>query len=233
MFELVRCEVVEARMRPDFIVMAAPGFDDHLRLASAAEPLEAQALVTEAAVEALVHAVLPRLTRIDQRRFDARLLQPFEDRFAHEFGAIIRAQVAWRTAFADQPRQHLDHALRTDAAGDVDGQALARELVDDCQTFQALPVGTGIEYEVIGPQEIGSGGRNGPRSGGCYTPSATASRQLQLRYAPQPMRTMPAHVKALPAQEDADAPIAIARILRGASWLQSSAHHAGSSPTRI
>src|SRR6476660_931545 len=92
MFELVRCEVVEARMRPDFIVMAAPGFDDHLRLASAAEPLEAQALVTEAAVEALVHAVLPRLTRIDQRRFDTRLLQPFEDRFAHEFGAIVHAE---------------------------------------------------------------------------------------------------------------------------------------------
>src|SRR6476661_2973133 len=176
MFELVRCEVVEARMRPDFIVMAAPGFDDHLRFTSAAEPLEAQALVTEAAVEALVHAVLPRLTRIDQRRFDTRLLQPFEDRFAHEFGAIIRAQVAWRTAFADQPRQHLDHALRTDAAGDVDGQALARELVDDRQTFEALPVGTGIEYEVVGPQEDGTRSRKGPWSGARHAPSAASSR---------------------------------------------------------
>ena len=38
--------------------------------------------------------------------------QPFEDRFAHEFGAVIRAQVARRTAFADQPRQHLDDALQ-------------------------------------------------------------------------------------------------------------------------
>src|SRR3954471_691493 len=66
--EFVWREVVEARMRPHFIVMAAPRFNDHLRFASATEPLEAQALVAEAAVEAFVHTVLPRLARIDQRR---------------------------------------------------------------------------------------------------------------------------------------------------------------------
>ena len=101
--------------------------------------------------------------------------------------------------------------------------------------LRLLPVGTGIEYEVVGPQEIGSGGRNGPRSGGRYTPSATASRQLQPRHAPQPMRTMPAHVKALPAQEDADAPIAIARILRGEPLHRFNRRRVtlGSSPTRI
>src|SRR5690349_14977475 len=100
-----------------------------------------------------------------------------------------------------------------DAASDVDGQALAREFVDESETFEVLSVGTGIEYEVIGPEEIGISGRDRPWPGARYSPSATASRQLQLGHSPQPMCTMPTHVEAFPAQEDADATISVARIL--------------------
>jgi hypothetical protein len=39
--------------------------------------------------------------------------------------------------------------------GDVDGQAFARELVDDGQALQPLPVHAGIEYEVVRPDVIG------------------------------------------------------------------------------
>ena len=51
--ELVRREVAEARMRTHFVVMASPRFDDHLRLGARSKPFEAQAFVTELAVEAL------------------------------------------------------------------------------------------------------------------------------------------------------------------------------------
>jgi len=75
-------------MRPHGIVVPTPSFDDDLRLASTAEPLQAQALVAEATVEALVGTVLPRLARIDQRGLDAGDLQPLEDRLADELGPL-------------------------------------------------------------------------------------------------------------------------------------------------
>ena len=85
-------------MRSRGIVMPTPGLDDHLRLATTAEPFDGEALVAEAPVEALVGAVLPGLAGIDQGRFDAGSLQPLENRLADELGAVVRAQVPRRAA---------------------------------------------------------------------------------------------------------------------------------------
>lgn len=46
-------------MWPDLVVVAAPYLDGHDGLGPAAEPLEAEALVAELVVEALIGAVLP------------------------------------------------------------------------------------------------------------------------------------------------------------------------------
>lgn len=69
-------------MRAIFVVVAVPAFDSDPRFGPGAEPLRAQALVTELAVQALGNATLPRLTGVDMRRFDALLLQPFQHRMA-------------------------------------------------------------------------------------------------------------------------------------------------------
>src|SRR5262245_28180616 len=122
-------------MRADGIVVLTPGLDDHLRLATAAEPLQAQTLVAEATVEALVGTVLPRLARIDQRGLHASGLQPLQDRLADEFRTVVRTQVSRRTTLADQAGKHLDDTPRADAAGDVDCQALAGVLVDHGEAF--------------------------------------------------------------------------------------------------
>ena len=82
LLEFVRGQVVEARVRAHRVVMLAPGLDDDLGLAPRAEPLDAQALVTEFAVERFVGAVLPRLSGVDERGFDARVGNPFEDGMA-------------------------------------------------------------------------------------------------------------------------------------------------------
>ena len=50
--ELVRREIVEARMWAYFVVVPPPCFDDHLRPGAGTKPFEAQSLVTELAVEA-------------------------------------------------------------------------------------------------------------------------------------------------------------------------------------
>ena len=82
---------------------------------------------------------------------DAGLCQPLEDRQADELRPVVRAQEERRAVHADEPRQHLDHALGADRAGHVDGQTLPGELVDDRQAFELLAVGAGVEDEVVGP----------------------------------------------------------------------------------
>jgi hypothetical protein len=54
-------------------------------------------------------------------------------------------------------------ACRADTAGHVDRQALAGELVDQGEAFQALAVGTSIEDEVVGRDLVSRCGRKGTR----------------------------------------------------------------------
>src|SRR3982750_1836216 len=108
--ELQGRQVAEAAVGTHGVVMPAPGLDDHTCLFARAKPLSAQAFVSEAAVEALVGAVLPRLAGIDQRGADARFGGPLEDCAADELRAIVRAQEQRRTVRADEPGEDLDHA---------------------------------------------------------------------------------------------------------------------------
>ena len=68
--EFDRSQVVEAAVRPDGVVVLAPGLDQDARLASGSEPFGVQALVAQATVEALVGAVLPGLAGVDVHGLD-------------------------------------------------------------------------------------------------------------------------------------------------------------------
>ena len=97
LLELEWRQVVQAAVRADGVEVEAPGFDDDLRFCARSEPLDAQTLVAQLAVEALVVGVLPRLARIDQGRADAGMGEPLEDRQADELRAVVRAQEGKRT----------------------------------------------------------------------------------------------------------------------------------------
>jgi hypothetical protein len=56
---------------------------------------------------------------------------------------------------ANQAREHVDYMTRPDTASDLNGQTLARPLINDSQALQLLPVGAAIEDEVIRPDVIG------------------------------------------------------------------------------
>ena len=58
-------------MGTNVVVVLPPDFDDRRGLGAGAKPLHAQALVAEAAIGALVGAVLPGLAGIDERVLDA------------------------------------------------------------------------------------------------------------------------------------------------------------------
>jgi hypothetical protein len=90
LLELVRGQVVESAVRAHGVVVAAPSLDHDLGLGARAELLERQALVAQLAVEALVAAVLPGLTTVDQRGGDAALRDPLEDGAADELRALVR-----------------------------------------------------------------------------------------------------------------------------------------------
>jgi len=65
---------------------------------------------------------------------------------------------------ADEPRKHLDYAGGPNAAGDIDRQRFARVFVDHRQTLQLLPIGAGVEDEVVGPDPMRGSRRCGKRS---------------------------------------------------------------------
>src|SRR6266498_1094899 len=150
-------------MRPDVIVMAPPDFDEDASFGAAAEPFHVQAFVAELAVEALVVAVLPRLARIDQGGVDLRFGEPFQDRLTHELGSVVRAQEHRRAAHANQAGEYFDDARGADTARHVDRKALTRELVDDGEAFELLPIGAGVVDKIVGPYLIGTARRQRTR----------------------------------------------------------------------
>ena len=76
------------------------------------------------------------------------------------------SQVARRAVDADELREHLNHAAGSDPTRDVDRQAFAGPLVDDRQALERLPVGAGIEHEVVRPHVVLCGRRQRPGPSG-------------------------------------------------------------------
>src|SRR5215203_2698831 len=99
-----RRQVRETRMRADFVVVSPPRLDTDLRIRAVAEPLQREMLVAELPVERFVGAVLPRLARVNERRFDLRRLEPPENRPSDELRSVVGAQIARRTVYAHELR---------------------------------------------------------------------------------------------------------------------------------
>ena len=75
LLELEWRQVVQAAVRPDGVEVKAPGFDNDLRLGRRSEPVDAQALVAELAIEALVVGVLPTANALGLKIPQTILLQ--------------------------------------------------------------------------------------------------------------------------------------------------------------
>ena len=76
-------------MRPHRVEVAPPLLDPDLGVDAIPKPLQRDELVAELAVERFVGAILPRLAWIDQRRLDASVLQPPQDRAGHKLRTVV------------------------------------------------------------------------------------------------------------------------------------------------
>src|SRR5207237_9227850 len=87
-------------------------------------------------------------------------------------------------------------------------------LVREGQSLQLLTVTAPVEHEVVAPHLVRSRRRLRARTASGNALPRSLSRHLQLRHTPQPMCPAEAHLMAIAAEEDADASVAVARILR-------------------
>src|SRR5712692_5281720 len=94
--------VVQARVWSDLVVGAAVLLDDDRRFGNGEKRFLVETLVSEAAVKALAHPILPRLTRINVGRRDTLPRQPPLDSPGDEFRPVVAAQVLRRTAAGHQ-----------------------------------------------------------------------------------------------------------------------------------
>jgi hypothetical protein len=80
--------------------------------------------------------------------------------------------------------------------------------------LELLAVGTMIEHEVVGPDLVRSAWRLWLRPRHCDALPGPLAWQLQARDAPEPVGSPDTHPMAVSAEKDADAAVAVARILR-------------------
>ena len=79
-------------MRPERVVILAPGFDRFLGVVQTDEHMLVKALVAKLAIEALDVAVLDRLPRLNEVQLHAVCIGPGVERFTDELRPVITAQ---------------------------------------------------------------------------------------------------------------------------------------------
>ena len=160
--------------------MLAPGFDEDFCLVQGVEELALEQLVAKLAVEALVVAVLPGTSGLDEERLDSHASQPSTHGPRCELRAVVGPDVLRDAAPHEKFGKAAEHGFRVQPPGDVDGEAFPAVLVDDRQH----PKGTAIvgtrHHEVVSPDVVLSLGAK-PNAGAVVEPKATTFR-LSLRH---------------------------------------------------
>ena len=117
-------------MRALLVVIVAPVREEHSRFAERVYQLAVQALLPEAAIEALCVPVLPRASGVDVEGLDPVFFEPSIDRLGDELGAVARARAFGGSMLAYRLLQQGQHVASLDG---VDAVALPGELVDQIE----------------------------------------------------------------------------------------------------
>ena len=200
-------------MGPEVVVLQAPLLNEDLRLEERVEALPVEALISQLAVEGLDVAVLPGAAGLDEERPHPDPLQPAAHRPGGELGAVVAADVGGNATAHEELGETGEHLGGGQTAGDDDGEALARVLIDDGQELEDTAVSGALEEEVVGPDVVGTL-RTAAHDGAVGQPEAAPfrllGRHLQPLLAPETLDSLVVHLPALLSQKRGDAAVAVA-----------------------
>jgi hypothetical protein len=111
------------------VVVDAPFLDDRLGFLKAVEDLPIEQFVSQLAIERFAISVLPRRSGLDVKALAAQSRQPLPQHLGNHLRTVVRPDVGGDAFEQHDVGQGLDNVKGVDAAGDVDGQAPAGELV--------------------------------------------------------------------------------------------------------
>src|SRR5262247_1691147 len=205
-------------MGPDRIVMAPPAFDDDLSFVEGVEDLAIEQLITQASVEALDVAVLPRTAPLDIGNLGADSGDPSLDSLGDELRSVVGPDVTGNAAQDEQIGENVDDIDCFELAGDTDRQAFVGKLVNDIEHPVLASIVGAVLDKVVGPDMIAvlrpqpdarSVGQPEPAAFGLFI------GDLQPLASPDALDPLVVDYPARLAQQPCDLAIAVAAILLG------------------
>ena len=138
------------------VILGAPVLDEELGLGDGSEPVLVEAVVAEGSVEAFDEGVLHGLAWLDMVKADMVFHGPEVQGFSGELGAVIHGDGSGQAARAGKLLEDMDDGRPADKGIDMDGQALAGEVVDSVQAAEAAAAGELVVDEVHAPALVGT-----------------------------------------------------------------------------
>lgn len=117
--------------------------------------MRVQALLPQAAIEALHPGVIGGLAGAAEVKFDLSLIAPAVHGLGDELAAVVRLDRLGRAALGTDAIQAVDHVFSLQALSDVDGQAFTRVAVHHRQHAQLAAIERSIGHEVHAPELVG------------------------------------------------------------------------------
>src|SRR5438034_9902729 len=114
--ELQRCKGPECTVGPSLVVVDPPFFNDLPGVNKSQEPVLVEALVPQAAVEALDEGVLDGLAGLDEAQTHAAFIGPLIERPASKLGAVVQRDLSRSCPALGDHIEHIEGGLQFLAA---------------------------------------------------------------------------------------------------------------------
>jgi hypothetical protein len=167
-----------------------------------------EALVAQAADEALRERVLLRLAGGDVVPADAALLRPAQDRRAGQLGAVVAHHRQRQAALRADRVQLARHPLAGQRGVGHQSQALVAEVVDHAQNPEPAAIGQRVGREVKRPAPVGRLRHRHRRPCADRPLASAAATHLQPLFAIKPTQPLVVRPQPLTRQQQAEATIA-------------------------
>jgi len=150
-------------------IRVSPRSCERSGIPDAIEDRHRQELISQATVEALGVALLPRAVRLDVHRIDTHLPKPATEGVGNELRTVVAADMPWDAAHREELRERVDHVLTGNAAIDLQSEALTGVLIADRQPLQMAAAHRPVVDEVPAPGVIRT-----------FGPSSVAPRNMSM-----------------------------------------------------